>query len=71
MSDASKGTKRPVEDDQAAAELLGQLGQSLGEQINTFERLGDAPPEHTAKKVSKVGPAERWLLFVILRNPTN
>lgn len=54
MSDASKGTKRPVEDDQAAAELLGQLGQSLGEQINTFERLGDAPPEHTAKKVSKV-----------------
>ncbi|KAL4452005.1 hypothetical protein ABPG75_007667 [Micractinium tetrahymenae] len=54
MSDASKGAKRPAEDDRAAAELLGHLGQSLGDQISTFEKLGEVAPEHPAKKATKV-----------------
>ncbi|KAL4424502.1 hypothetical protein ABPG77_006811 [Micractinium sp. CCAP 211/92] len=53
MSDASKAAKRPAEDDRAAAGLE-PLGQSLREQISAFEQLGDAPPEHVAKKASKV-----------------
>ena len=57
MTEASKGAKRPAEDNLAAAELLGHLGQSLGGQISTFEKLGEVPPEHAAKKPSKVGSA--------------
>lgn len=60
MSDASKAAKRPAEDDRAAAGLE-PLGQSLREQISAFEQLGDAPPEHFAKKASKVGLAASFV----------